>query len=156
MKTVPLRSTKCCQINYSFHRIYQLGAHTIYSILLLAACFMLFSCLAYSSTLKMEATCFSETLVDFQWTTWRYISGDRHFSHSSFVIFQQCSYCVIFFNLCPTRFSTSSICCPRLVSTYLITKIIPNTSAKCHTPIELFPFLVVYSNCTSHPIALKG
>jgi hypothetical protein len=28
--------------------------------------FMLVSCLAYSSTLKMEATCFSETSVDFQ------------------------------------------------------------------------------------------
>jgi hypothetical protein len=31
------------------------------------------SCLTYSSTLKMEAICSSETLVDFQRTTWRYI-----------------------------------------------------------------------------------
>jgi hypothetical protein len=29
------------------------------------------SCLAYSSTLKMEATCSSETSVDFKLTTWR-------------------------------------------------------------------------------------
>jgi hypothetical protein len=36
----------------------------------LAACFMLVSCLAYSSTLKMEVICSSETLVDFQQTTW--------------------------------------------------------------------------------------
>jgi hypothetical protein len=32
---------------------------------LLSACFMLISCLVYSSTLKMEATCSSETSVDF-------------------------------------------------------------------------------------------
>jgi hypothetical protein len=30
---------------------------------------MLISCLAYSSALKMEVTCSSETPVDFQWTT---------------------------------------------------------------------------------------
>jgi hypothetical protein len=36
----------------------------------------LVSCLAYSSTLKMEAKCFSETLVDFQRTTRRYIPED--------------------------------------------------------------------------------
>jgi hypothetical protein len=35
------------------------------------------SCSAYSSTLKMEATCFSETSVDFQRTTRRYITEDR-------------------------------------------------------------------------------
>jgi hypothetical protein len=37
-----------------------------------ATCSMLVSCLAYS-TLKMNATCYSETSVDFQQTTWRYI-----------------------------------------------------------------------------------
>jgi hypothetical protein len=36
---------------------------------LLAPCFMLVSCLAYSATLKMEATC-SSTSVDFHWTIW--------------------------------------------------------------------------------------
>jgi hypothetical protein len=39
--------------------------------------FMLVSCLAYFSTLKMEATCFSEASVEFQRTTWRYIPEDR-------------------------------------------------------------------------------
>jgi hypothetical protein len=39
----------------------------------LATCFMLVFCLAYSLNLKMEATCSSETLADFQGTTWRYI-----------------------------------------------------------------------------------
>jgi hypothetical protein len=34
------------------------------------------SCLAYSSTLKMEVTC-SETLAVFQWTTWHYIPENR-------------------------------------------------------------------------------
>jgi hypothetical protein len=33
--------------------------------------------LCYSSTLKMEATCSSETSVDLQRTTWRYVSEDR-------------------------------------------------------------------------------
>jgi hypothetical protein len=37
----------------------------------------LVSCLAYSSTLKMEETCPSETLVDFQQTTQCYIPEDR-------------------------------------------------------------------------------
>jgi hypothetical protein len=43
----------------------------------LAGCFMLASCFAYSSTLKMEATCSSETSVDFLWTTWFYIPTDK-------------------------------------------------------------------------------
>jgi hypothetical protein len=37
---------------------------------------MLVSCLAYFSTLKMEATCFYETPVDFQQDTGRYIPED--------------------------------------------------------------------------------
>jgi hypothetical protein len=44
---------------------------------LLATCFTLVSCLAYSSTLTMEAICSSETSVDFQRTARRYISKDR-------------------------------------------------------------------------------
>jgi hypothetical protein len=40
------------------------------------ACFMLVSCLAYSSIMKMEAKCSSETSVDFQRTTRRYITED--------------------------------------------------------------------------------
>jgi hypothetical protein len=44
---------------------------------LLATCFMLVSILASSLTLKMEATCTSETLIEFQRTTWRYIPEDR-------------------------------------------------------------------------------
>jgi hypothetical protein len=38
--------------------------------------FTLVSCLAYSSTLKVEAICSSETSVRFQRTTRRYIPGD--------------------------------------------------------------------------------
>jgi hypothetical protein len=37
---------------------------------------VLLSCLAYSSSLKMEATCYPETSVDFQWTTQRYVTED--------------------------------------------------------------------------------
>jgi hypothetical protein len=39
----------------------------------LAACFMMVSCLAYSSTLNMEAICSSEKSVDFQRTIQRYV-----------------------------------------------------------------------------------
>jgi hypothetical protein len=35
------------------------------------------SCLAYSSILKMEATCYSETSSDFQRTAGHYITEDR-------------------------------------------------------------------------------
>jgi hypothetical protein len=43
----------------------------------LATWFVLVSCLAYSSTLKMGATYSSEMSVNFQWTTWHYIPVDR-------------------------------------------------------------------------------
>jgi hypothetical protein len=43
---------------------------------LVATCFTLVSCLAYSSTLKVEATCSFETSVDFQKTTRPYIPED--------------------------------------------------------------------------------
>jgi hypothetical protein len=37
---------------------------------------MLGSCLAYSSTLQMDATCTSETSIRSYWTKWRHISDD--------------------------------------------------------------------------------
>jgi hypothetical protein len=40
---------------------------------MLATCFMLVSRLAYSLTLKLEATCSSETSADFQLTTWCFV-----------------------------------------------------------------------------------
>jgi hypothetical protein len=66
--------------------LYLLGYADVQSVkfALLGACFMLVSCLAYSQTLKMEATYSSEELIDsseeliaFQQTTPRYISEDR-------------------------------------------------------------------------------
>jgi hypothetical protein len=48
---------------------------------LLATCFELVSLLAYSSTTKIKATCFSETSVDFERITWRYIPEDRSFKY---------------------------------------------------------------------------
>jgi hypothetical protein len=39
--------------------------------------FFLVSCSAYSSNLNMEAPCSSEKSVNFQRTTWSYISEDR-------------------------------------------------------------------------------
>jgi hypothetical protein len=46
-------------------------------VALLANCFVMVSFLAYTSTLRMEATYSSETLVGFQQTTWRYIPQYR-------------------------------------------------------------------------------
>jgi hypothetical protein len=43
----------------------------------LASCFMLVSCVAYSSTLEMEVMSSSQTSADFQWAKWHYISEDR-------------------------------------------------------------------------------
>jgi hypothetical protein len=54
----------------------------------------LFSSLAFSLTLKMEATCLSETSVDFQWSTWCYIPEGRilhNHSYEDLKIFYQCS-----------------------------------------------------------------
>jgi hypothetical protein len=42
---------------------------------------LLVSCLAYSPNLKMEATCSSETSVDFQRTTRHYIPEERTHNH---------------------------------------------------------------------------
>jgi hypothetical protein len=39
--------------------------------------FMLASCLAYNSSLKLKAVCPFEMLVEVQWTIWRYSTGDR-------------------------------------------------------------------------------
>jgi hypothetical protein len=44
---------------------------------LLGTCFMLVSCMAYSSTLKMEVTCSSETLVHVPLNTECHIPEDR-------------------------------------------------------------------------------
>jgi hypothetical protein len=44
----------------------------------LTSCFMLVSYLAYSSTLKMEMTCSSETSIDFQRSTLRYEGRTLH------------------------------------------------------------------------------
>jgi hypothetical protein len=44
---------------------------------LLATCFMLISCSANSSALKMEVTCSSEMSVNIQLTIWCYIPEDR-------------------------------------------------------------------------------
>jgi hypothetical protein len=40
-------------------------------------CFMLDSCLAYFSALKMKTEYFPDTSIDFQLTIWRYIPEDR-------------------------------------------------------------------------------
>jgi hypothetical protein len=49
---------------------------------LLAICSMLVSCVIYSSTLKRDATCFSETSADFQRITRLYIPEDKLKSYS--------------------------------------------------------------------------
>jgi hypothetical protein len=53
------------------------GACRLHLQSLLAACFILVYCLAYSPALTMEAIYFSETSVYSQWTTGRSILEDR-------------------------------------------------------------------------------
>jgi hypothetical protein len=47
----------------------------------LSPAFTLVSCSAYSSALKMEAICSSETTGDFKRTTWRYIQKTELFNY---------------------------------------------------------------------------
>jgi hypothetical protein len=54
---------------------------------LLVTWFTLISCLPYSWTLKMEATCSSETSVDFYRSTRRYNPGDTLHDHLKSYIF---------------------------------------------------------------------
>jgi hypothetical protein len=56
-------------------------------LLCLPPAFTLVPCLAYSSNLKMVAICSSETLVDFQQTTWRYTLVDNIFQNFPYVGF---------------------------------------------------------------------
>lgn len=48
-----------------------------------SACFMLLSCLAYFSLLKIKVTFFSKSSVDFQWTIWCVIFQKAEFYLSS-------------------------------------------------------------------------
>jgi hypothetical protein len=55
-------------------------------------CFLLVSCWAYSSTLKMEATCSSETSIDFERTTHQYIAQDKIPDPSFYHYYNQYAY----------------------------------------------------------------
>jgi hypothetical protein len=50
----------------------------------------LVACSTYSSTLKMEVICPSETWVDFQWTTCHYIPEDLTLQSDTLLNFQLC------------------------------------------------------------------
>jgi hypothetical protein len=60
---------------------------------ILTACFMLVPCLAYSSTVKMEATCSSETSINFHRNTLHYIPDVRILHNYRY---ENLKYCVIF------------------------------------------------------------
>jgi hypothetical protein len=65
---------------------------------------MLVSCLAYSSTLKMESICSSKMLVDVQQTTQRYIPEDRtlHNHNSETLKSSITGHCFTFFVITPS------------------------------------------------------
>jgi hypothetical protein len=73
------RSSETLVKNYQTarHRIPEESNQRHIVVALLAACFVLVFSLVYSSTLKMEATCSSETSVHFHLTTGCYIPEDR-------------------------------------------------------------------------------
>jgi hypothetical protein len=52
----------------------------------LLSAFVVLSCSAYSSTLKMEAICSSNASVDFQRSTWCYIPEDNTFSDTDDIL----------------------------------------------------------------------
>jgi hypothetical protein len=61
---------------------------------LLANCFMLVSCMAYFSTLKMETRCSSETSSDFHLTAERYVLDDATLQYQSKLLWP------LFYELC--------------------------------------------------------
>jgi hypothetical protein len=77
------------EVNRHFGGTYHLRIHGVrisqiryqHEAALLVTCFILVSYLTYSSTLKMEATCYSPTSIDFQQTTLRYIP-EKKTSHN--------------------------------------------------------------------------
>jgi hypothetical protein len=71
---IPLKINRRFGETYCLHR-HEAGKQAA----LLAKCFMLISCLAYSSTMMMEATYYSDMSVHFQRTTRLYIPEDRTF-----------------------------------------------------------------------------
>jgi hypothetical protein len=70
--------------------LYYVGSDilTAVSLSLLAVFFMSVSCLYHSLTLKIEAIYFSETPLDFQLTTKRYIPEDKTFQHFFYFSYQ--------------------------------------------------------------------
>jgi hypothetical protein len=85
---------------------------------LLAACFKIVSCLAFSSTLKMPATCSSET-VEFQRTTWHYIPEYRTLHKHS------CEDLKTYTMLVLSFFRVKRSCCTRFVLTTLLQNLVP-------------------------------
>jgi hypothetical protein len=69
----------CIRMFLSTYKTFLQLSFSTQSMLYLQRClrFLLVSCLAYSSTLKMEAVCSSETSVDVYRTRWRYIQDDN-------------------------------------------------------------------------------
>jgi hypothetical protein len=55
------------------------------NIVLLVACVMMVSCVTCSSTVNMEAICFSETSGDFRRATHRYIAEDRTLTNKNII-----------------------------------------------------------------------
>jgi hypothetical protein len=64
---------------------FYLARRTINSSSLVHTCFTLSFFLTYSSTLKMEVICFSETSVDYQRTTLLYVPKDRILINTAFI-----------------------------------------------------------------------
>jgi hypothetical protein len=87
----PLKVTRCfggtCRLHHQGQKISQARNHhesmwetrvlRFACLLCFPPAFTLVSCLDYSSTLKVEATCSSEMSVDCKRITWRYIPEDR-------------------------------------------------------------------------------
>jgi hypothetical protein len=81
LKKKCITSMPCCEWDMGISRyrgLSSISKQAASRTTLLAACYMLVSCLAYSSALRMEATYSSGKYVDFHRTTRLYIREDRN------------------------------------------------------------------------------
>jgi hypothetical protein len=99
----PLKHNQCfggmCRLHFKDQRIRQ--ARNKPGISACHIAFTLVSYLAYSSALKMEATYSSETLVEFQRTTRRYIPEDITLISSCFLVSDLAVFMCVLFSIFP-------------------------------------------------------
>jgi hypothetical protein len=104
----------------------------------------LVSCLAYSSTLKMEATCSSETSIDFRRTTRRYIPEDG--TLQNLTVFVLIKFYVLYQHVRPSQQEPEGYAYKDFQEAvsdiaYLLQLILHNSCRRQSLPLMLFSFM---------------